>query len=279
LLCYLPVYSSGAKENVPVLTEILEDFGILKFIKNGKVRIITDAAASNIAKLIGCSAPGICASHSLSCAIKRAIVKYSTGTTKAKWDVITDFAARAGKTLPLRELPFPHASNSINNYTINQEVDEYHRERFIRSQIKSTWNNVDFNDADIAELVEGHQSAQFGKALERNLASSIRFRKYCSCVRGILLNQGIYEGLYSGNHPHGFLVENTRQPDYEFLQEISPVLDRFEKAINLFESTTYQHGSAYYAESERLLLFIGKLKKKCPIYWSCSAQELKFYFS
>jgi len=192
--------------------------------------------------------------------MKRAIEKILTGSSKAKWDTVAALAAQAGRNVPLKDLPFRTAANSINNFAINTLINDDHRKRYIRSEIKSTWHDIKFEDKDIPSLIEGHKPEMFGKALERNLGSSTRFRKYCSCVRSVLANEEIYGKLYEKTHPHHFLVSMTRRPDFKYLAEISPALDRFEKSINLFESSEYQHGSAYYAEMERLLIFIGTLQ-------------------
>ena len=138
--------------------------------------------------------------------MKRTIEKTLTGSSKSKWDTVKAFAAQAGRIVPLNELPFRAASNSINNFAVNALIDDDHRKRFIRSEIKSTWHDVKFDEKDIPGLIEGHPTEMYGKALERNLATSTRFRKYCSCVRSILANQRVYEKLYEATHPHHFLV-------------------------------------------------------------------------
>ena len=268
---YYPCRTSRTDENLPVILSLLESYDLLDAVKAGKVTIITDQAANHIATLLSPTTV-ICASHSLSCCLKRSIEIHCTGNAKQKWNDIICMVEAFGKRHDISALPFVEAAPTLNIYVTNRMVqDADHIKSFRVSEKKSTWSTIKKSTEDIEQAVDQIPGDCYGRALERNLRTTTRFRKYTCAARNLLLNESLIQPLINDNgHPHSFLAENLRPVDFDFLRQIEPLLTRIEKSINRFESDDYQNGYAYFEEMQNLLVFT---IKNMETLRRCSAAE------
>ena len=278
LLDYFPVPDQKDETNAPLVKEVLEWYGLMDLVEDGRVSFVGDQKCESLAKAI---APNclveICNFHNLSNLIKRScdknITKFDKGA-EGKRKQIQELISKAQAGMSNNELKKHHhnTAKSINSWLFSHELTEEDKMKVAKYKKVKGWKDEFENSSQLSEKDKKEREKILSKITEMP-----RFKKVFD-IRPRTIEPNFIALLCLESHWKAALKDVTHplhahtislSINFHFVHSQFAIVNRIGRLIDYFESSkTYQAGE-YLTAMTHLVKWISEPEDKETLQSIC----------